>query len=257
MTRRLVFALLASATLLGCPSLGGDDYAFDEPDASAGSGGSSAGASGAGASGGTGATAGAGTGATGGAGTGGTAGAGTGGTGGAGTGATGGAGTGATGGASGAAGTGGTGGGCTTTLPQPACPATKPSVCTFCQDGSCNLICTGTSCQTTITCPPGLVCNISCVGNAICDTAIIDCTQAAGCAVTCDGDHACRDAQIKCGSGPCLLTCKSHDHACGEKTLLSCGNDYCGVTCEGGVKGPAASDISCTASPCNGCPTSC
>ena len=108
----------------------------------------------------------------------------------------------------------------------PGCPA----MCTQgCADGTCHILgddldATGT----TIRCPPGMPCRVTCMARQSCRTKI-DCTGATSCAIDCVGDRSCFFGAL-CGAQPCDISCAGVN-ACGP---IDCGpSPSCAVTCGG------------------------
>jgi hypothetical protein len=238
-------ALLAAATLYGCPLVADDPYEFVEAD-NAGSGGAaaSAGASDTGGAAGSGAAPGGGA-------------------------ASANGGAAESGGAptSGGASTGGgasTNGGAPTTgdagddgmgispcgvaAEPPA--GTCPTVCTGgCRGSTCLIACLGDQqCKEAIfVCPPGFACEVACVGAQACEKASITCPERYACSFACDGTQACKDAKLRCADGNCQITC-GLNNAC-EHTEFQCGAGACSAFCAGSVPSVrnCAEACSCTA----------
>lgn len=113
---------------------------------------------------------------------------------------------------------------------DPMCPA----VCTGgCTTDTCNVDCIGDfmndACNnTTIDCPDGWICNVTC--DRGCDGLVVNCDDDSVCSVTCDGISTC-DAPgvtLNCGTNECAATCGffntgSIDTQCGD----SCGCTPC------------------------------
>jgi hypothetical protein len=138
------------------------------------------------------------------------------------------------------------------TVPNPA-PGCPPACTGGCSDTICNIACaTDDSCKTTVVCPAGMHCNVTCTGQRACQGATILCPETYACEVTCgSGAMRCMDATINCsGQGACLLRCEGGD-AC-SNAVLECGDNSCSALCSGGGADPLQDcGTSC------GCTTSC
>lgn len=106
-----------------------------------------------------------------------------------------------------------------------------PFVCpTECNGGCANNEChIDGDALTTIVCPPGIPCVITCSGFQSCKADIM-CGSASSCTVHCVGDHSCYFG-VECGAGPCTLDCSGPD-AC--PAVSHCNNSTdCNITCSG------------------------
>jgi hypothetical protein len=109
-----------------------------------------------------------------------------------------------------------------------------PNECDDCNNGTCHIVCDG-NCPTTINCPAGFACLVSCAGDNSCKGHTIDCPADFSCDVECgDSNHRCQNAQIYCKNGPCFVDCVGGD-AC-DGTVVHCGSNACDANCIGSGK---------------------
>jgi hypothetical protein len=136
-----------------------------------------------------------------------------------------------------------------------ACPAECSNNC---EDETCeiDINCPGTSPSCTVdglpqTCPPGLPCDVMCIGPNSCDDTKIECATGEPCTLECSGPYSCGRAIVKCPSeGPCVVSCTGRE-ACQALDVM-CGTGPCTVTCSpvaaGIAAGPQSAFKTCTQS---------
>jgi hypothetical protein len=155
-----------------------------------------------------------------------------------------------------------------------ASPDNCKAACTggTCDGGWCVIACDGGSCPNTVTCPPGIPCDVQCVGKDACKSGV-DCAEATACNVLCSGAAACSNQKVRCKGSACQVTCTGKDACttsivcdagtCALRCLddatckngaVTCNSDRCSVEC--GVSGKNGED-SCVAGVTCNATTSC
>jgi hypothetical protein len=110
------------------------------------------------------------------------------------------------------------------TPPTGSCPA----ACTGgCGGGICFIDCNSASCAPSVTCPPGLACQVQCSG-AECDNTAISCPSVYACEVLC-GVGACDGVEVACSSGNCMLDCEGSGSCTNAE--VNCGPNECSAVC--------------------------
>jgi hypothetical protein len=132
-----------------------------------------------------------------------------------------------------------------------ACPAECSNNC---EDETCEIDvnCPTSGCAVSglpQTCPPGLPCEVMCIGPTSCDDQRIECATGEPCTVECSGPDSCVRANVKCPSeGPCVVSCTGRE-ACTALVVI-CGTGPCTVTCSpvaaGIASGPRSAYETCT-----------
>jgi hypothetical protein len=113
-----------------------------------------------------------------------------------------------------------------------ACPTTCTGGCT---NGVCTVDCAQSpwACESTsIICPPGRACTVTCNALSACQITSIICPSDAPCEVLCNATSACEGMTIQCPmSAPCTVGCGGTS-ACQGGTM-TCGQGPCATTCTG------------------------
>ena len=105
--------------------------------------------------------------------------------------------------------------------PGGVCPEECNAGCDM-ATGTCNIECDALSCyQSTVDCPDGWACEVTCEGATACDSATVNCNASYACTVMCDGNVACEDAVFNCGDGPCTVFCTGNTPC--EGAEFNCG----------------------------------
>ncbi len=110
--------------------------------------------------------------------------------------------------------------------PPPTVSHCPPECNGGCADGACNILCGEVyGCATTITCPAGLPCKISCSGAGSCPGIPVYCPADHGCEVAYTGANTCPGLPVFCGNGPCEMDCSGLNVCSGA--VLICGPNSC------------------------------
>jgi hypothetical protein len=98
-----------------------------------------------------------------------------------------------------------------------------------CDAGWCVISCDGgAECKNVpVTCPPGVPCDVQCIGRDACKQGV-DCGDASACNVVCDGISSCANSKVKCRGEACKVTCSQKD-ACING--VECDAGTCAIRC--------------------------
>jgi len=131
------------------------------------------------------------------------------------------------------------------------CPAECTGGCTGSNDEICVIACDEPNecAGATLTCPAGFACQVNCTNDNACANATIACPSTYQCTINCNASNACAGADFDCAmDGPCNLSCGNQQCAGGT---LTCGDDACAATCQGGAAKPnVVCNDSCSCTPC-------
>jgi hypothetical protein len=118
------------------------------------------------------------------------------------------------------------------------CPAVCTGGCTGNNNEVCVIECNDPNecAAMTLACPADYDCQVECTGANGCAGATVACPATYQCDVNCNGSNACTTINVNCSTdGPCNLSCGNMQCTGGT---LTCGNDACAATCQGGAGFP-------------------
>lgn len=98
-----------------------------------------------------------------------------------------------------------------------------------CDGGWCVMGCgtNGGKCPSSVTCPPGIPCEVHCTGADACRKGV-DCGEATACNVLCSGTASCSEETVRCKGTACQVTCAAKDACIGG---IACDAGTCVLRC--------------------------